>query len=143
MTMEKKIKNLGVMVDCSRNACYKTETVEKFIDCIARMGYNVLMLYTEDTYTLEGEPYFGYMRGRYGKEEWKQLDAYARLRGVELIPCIQTLAHLGALAGIRGKVRGRKRYSSRRSAGNLCADRKDVSMGGGMFHEPQNTYRHG
>lgn len=97
MTMEKKIKNLGVMVDCSRNACYKTETVEKFIDCIARMGYNVLMLYTEDTYTLEGEPYFGYMRGRYGKEEWKQLDAYARLRGVELIPCIQTLAHLGAI----------------------------------------------
>ena len=95
--MEKKIKNLGVMVDCSRDACYKAEAVENFIDVIARLGYNVLMLYTEDTYALDGEPYFGYMRGRYGKEEWKRLDAYAKARGVELIPCIQTLAHLGAV----------------------------------------------
>lgn len=95
--MEKKMKNLGVMVDCSRDACYKAEAVENFIDVIARLGYNVLMLYTEDTYALDGEPYFGYMRGRYGKEEWKRLDAYAKARGVELIPCIQTLAHLGAV----------------------------------------------
>lgn len=95
--MGKKIKNLGVMVDCSRDACYKPEAVEEFISVIARMGYDMFMLYTEDTYELEDEPYFGYMRGRYSPAELKRLDAFAREKGVELVPCIQTLAHLGAI----------------------------------------------
>ena len=91
------MKNLGIMVDCSRDACYTPDAVEKFTEIIAKMGYNVLMLYTEDMYSLEGEPYFGYMRGRYTNEEWKRMDAYAKSRGVELVPCIQTLAHLSAV----------------------------------------------
>ena len=57
--MEKK--TLGVMLDCSRNAVMKPEKVMEFAELIAGMGYNTLMLYTEDTYELEGEPYFGYM----------------------------------------------------------------------------------
>lgn len=95
--MENKIKTLGVMVDCSRDACYTPDALEKFISLIARMGYDVLMLYTEDTYELPGEPYFGYMRGRYTPAELKRLDAFAREKGVELVPCIQTLAHLGGI----------------------------------------------
>lgn len=55
---------------------------------------NVLMLYTEDTYEVEGQPYFGVYRGKYTKDEIKELDAYASMFGVELVPCIQTLAHL-------------------------------------------------
>lgn len=97
MKTDKRLKNLGVMVDCSRDACYTEEALIKFIDVISRLGYTVLMLYTEDTYTLDGEPYFGYMRGRYSKEEWKRIDAYALSRGIELIPCVQTLAHLSAV----------------------------------------------
>ncbi len=84
----------GVMIDCSRNAVMKVEQVKKFIDCIKKMGYNTLELYTEDTYEIEGEPWFGYMRGAYSAEEIKEIDNYAIRRGVELIPCIQTLAHL-------------------------------------------------
>src|SRR5699024_12703966 len=52
------------------------------------------MLYMEDTYEVKGEPYFGYMRGRYSQQELKQYDDYANQFGIELIPCIQTLAHL-------------------------------------------------
>lgn len=52
------------------------------------------MLYTEDTYEIEDEPYFGYLRGRYSKDELKELNAYCNERGIELIPCIQTLGHL-------------------------------------------------
>jgi N-acetyl-beta-hexosaminidase len=52
------------------------------------------MLYTEDTYEIEGRPYFGYMRGRYNKDEIRELDAYAIKLGIELIPCIQVLGHL-------------------------------------------------
>ena len=90
--------SFGVMIDCSRGAVYKKETIVRYIDLLAQMGYNVLMLYTEDVYEVEGEPYFGYLRGRYTIQELREMDAYARQKGIELIPCIQTLAHLGGLA---------------------------------------------
>ena len=57
------LSRLGVMLDCSRNAVMKPEKVKEFIDILAKIGYNVLELYMEDTYEIEGEPYFGYLRG--------------------------------------------------------------------------------
>ena len=88
---------LGVMLDCSRNAVYTKEALFRFIDLLAKMGYDTLQLYTEDTYEIEGEPYFGYLRGRYTADELREVDAYCRRRGIELQPCIQTLAHLRTL----------------------------------------------
>lgn len=93
----KEYKRFGVMLDCSRNAVMKPEAVKKMINFVARMGYNVVELYTEDTLELKDEPYFGYMRGRYTGAEIKEIDAYACSLGVELIPCIQTLAHFHTL----------------------------------------------
>lgn len=87
-------KMLGVMIDCSRSAVMKPETVKKYAAVIRKMGYNTLMLYTEDTYEIEGQPFFGHLRGRYTKNELKDIDAYCCEIGIELIPCIQTLAHL-------------------------------------------------
>ena len=86
----------GMMADCSRNAVLNLDTGKELIRTLALMGHNTLMLYTEDTYEVEGEPYFGYMRGRYNREELRELDAYAAEFGVEMVPCIQTLAHLNA-----------------------------------------------
>lgn len=91
-------RRLGTMLDCSRNAVMTADAVKKWIDITADMGYNMLMLYTEDTYEVSGEPYFGYARGRYSKAELKEIDAHAASKGMELIPCIQTLAHLNAIA---------------------------------------------
>ncbi|MBQ2945557.1 MAG: beta-N-acetylhexosaminidase [Clostridia bacterium] len=85
---------LGIMLDCSRNAVMKVSAVKEFADVMKAAGYNALMLYTEDTYEVNGQPYFGYLRGRYSKEEIKELDRYCAEAGIELIPCIQTLAHL-------------------------------------------------
>ena len=56
-----------------------------------------LLLYTEDTYEVTDEPYFGYMRGRYSQAELRELDAYAKKQGMTIMPCIQTLAHLYAI----------------------------------------------
>lgn len=96
--MSKRVERLGVMLDCSRGAVYTVDALKKYIDVLAKMGYNSLQLYTEDTYEVKGEPYFGYLRGRYSVEELRELDFYAGSKGIELIPCIQTLAHLsGAL----------------------------------------------
>ena len=88
---------LGVMLDCSRNAVRTVEFVKDFMRTLAAMGYNQLMLYTEDTYEIEGEPRFGYMRGRYTVDELRELDAFGAKIGIELVPCIQTLAHLNQI----------------------------------------------
>lgn len=64
----------GLMADCSRNAVLSVDTVKKFIRQMALMGLDTLMLYTEDTYEVLGEPYFGYMRGRYTQKELSELD---------------------------------------------------------------------
>lgn len=90
-------KMLGVMLDCSRNAVMKVETVKSYVDMLAQMGYNTLMLYTEDTYEVNNQPYFGHMRGRYSKAELKEIDDYCFAKGITLIPCIQTLAHLNCM----------------------------------------------
>ena len=87
---------LSYMADMSRNAVYNIPTAKKMIRSLAYCGYNSLMLYTEDTYEMPEYPYFGYMRGRFTQAELKELDAYALSYGIELIPCIQTLAHLNA-----------------------------------------------
>ena len=97
MKNSRHFEHFGVMIDCSRNAVMKVETLKRFIDCLAKMGYDTLELYTEDTYTIEDEPYFGYLRGRYTSQELKEIDGYAKARGIELIPCVQTLGHFTAL----------------------------------------------
>lgn len=90
-------KRLGTMLDCSRNAVMKPAAVKQWIDILASCGYNTLMLYTEDTFELDTHPYFGHLRGRYSQEELRQIDDYACSKGVELMPCIQTLAHLNQI----------------------------------------------
>lgn len=92
-----EFEDVCLMVDCSRNAVRNIQTVKKLIRNLAMIGYNSLMLYTEDTYEVDDEPMFGYLRGGYTKAEMKELDAYANEWGIELIPCIQTLAHLNQL----------------------------------------------
>lgn len=93
----RKMKSLGVMIDCSRDAVYTVEALKNMFGLISKMGYNVVQLYTEDIYEIDGEPYFGYLRGRYTKNELKELNTCATNLGLELVPCIQTLAHLGGI----------------------------------------------
>lgn len=95
--MEHTFKTFGTMLDCSRNAVMTTESVRRWIDLTAKLGCNTLHLYMEDTYEVDGQPYFGHLRGRYSKAELKQIDAYAAAHGMQVIPCIQTLAHVNAL----------------------------------------------
>jgi hypothetical protein len=90
-------EKMGIMLDCSRNAVMKVAHVKRWLGRLALMGYNVFMLYTEDTYELPGEPYFGYMRGGYSGREIREIDDYARQLGIEVVACIQTLGHMGQM----------------------------------------------
>ena len=91
------MKRFGVMLDMSRNAVMKPEEIKNFAKIIKSFGYNMIQLYTEDTYEVENEPYFGYLRGRYTEAELKDVVSYCNGIGVEVIPCIQTLAHLNQI----------------------------------------------
>lgn len=108
--MEEKM--LGVMLDCSRNAVMTPETVKTWAHLIRKMGYNTLMLYTEDTYTIDSQPYFGHFRGRYTHQELRELDTFCADLGLSLVPCIQTLAHLETMF----------KWESVYDAVNDCAD---------------------
>ncbi len=85
----------GAMIDVSLGDTVPTvKTWKLYLSYMARMGLNMLMVYTEDIYKLKDYPYFGYMRGAYTEEELSEIVAFGEKLGIELIPCIQTLGHL-------------------------------------------------
>ncbi|MBO5316605.1 MAG: family 20 glycosylhydrolase [Clostridia bacterium] len=85
---------LSAMIDSSRCGVPTLKTVKGIIDYLAVMGYNIIMLYTEDVIKLENRPYFGYMRGRYTVEDLKEIDDYAYEYGIEVIPCLECYGHM-------------------------------------------------
>lgn len=89
-----EFERFGIMLDCSRNAVMTDDSVKRWMRELALLGYNVVMLYTEDTYELPGEEFFGYQRGRYSADELKEIDAYGANLNIEVVGCIQTLGHL-------------------------------------------------
>ena len=91
---EPAFRTFGAMIDVSRGRVLKVDYLKERFERMGKMGYNAVMLYTEDTFKLEGEPKWGYMRGGYTLEEVKELKASADQAGLEMIPCIQALGHL-------------------------------------------------
>jgi len=91
---KRSMRCVGPMIDVSRGAVLTVDACKQMIDTIAALGMNVFALYMEDTYTIPGYPYFGHLRGRYTQEELREIDDYCTEYGIELLPCIQTLAHL-------------------------------------------------
>lgn len=89
-----KFDTIGAMLDASRNGVLTVTSVQNMLRKMALMGMNLLLLYTEDTFEMKNQPYFGYMRGRYTQAELTACDDYADQFGIEVVPCIQTLAHL-------------------------------------------------
>ncbi len=87
----------GVMLDLSNACVMKPEKVKEYAFYLKKMGYNMIQLYTEDTYEVDGEPYFGYLRGGYTKSELKDIVSYCDKIGMEVIPCIEGLAHLSTV----------------------------------------------
>lgn len=98
MKKQMQFRRFGTMVGSSRNTVMTVETMKKWIDITSELGYNCLLLYMEDTYELKENPYFGYMRARYSQAELKEIDRYAGEKGMEVIPCIQTLGHLSSIS---------------------------------------------
>ncbi len=93
-----KFDTVTAMVDMSRNAVGKVSSVKKLMRQLVLMGYTDFQLYMEDVYEIPEEPYFGYKRGRYSQAELKEIVEYSKKIGLEVVPAIQTLAHLNGIA---------------------------------------------
>lgn len=89
-------KEMGTMQDCS-DGLMSVDGIKAFIRQSAIMGYTYLGLYTETTYEVENEPYFGYKTGRYTEQELSQIVEYGEKFHVEIVPFIQTLGHFKGL----------------------------------------------
>lgn len=89
-----KFEQFDAFVETTSNATPKIETLKKFAGYISKMGYTGMFLGSVDYYKIEGEPYFGYQRGGYTKEEIRELDEYCKSVNIELKPSIQVLGHL-------------------------------------------------
>ncbi len=93
-TEDTHFDTLGLMICVSRGMVPTNKTLEKYIDYLAVMGYNLVMLQTDDLFEIKERPYFGYMRGRYTADELRAFDDYAYEYGIEAIPCIECYAHM-------------------------------------------------
>lgn len=82
-------EDLAYMADCSRNAVLNVASAKQMIEVLALMGYSTFELYMEDTYQIEGQPYFGYFRGAYSAEELQEIEAYAQQFDMTFVPCIR------------------------------------------------------
>ena len=93
LELSSNINDLGVMIDCARNGAMNVQAIKRFIINLALIGYDSLQLYIEDVINIKEERMLGYMRGAYTIDELKNIEDFASMFGIEMIPCIQTLAH--------------------------------------------------
>lgn len=86
-------KTVGTMINAS-HVVPTVKTVHQLLDQLALLGYNMLMLYTEDTIKLENYPHMGYMQNAYTQAELRAMDDYAYEYGIEMLPCIECYGHM-------------------------------------------------
>ncbi len=84
----------GLMLDLSRGKVPTERSLEELIDLCAVLRLNVLMLYTEHTFRFRRHPEIGLDAGSLDAATMRRLDARARARFVDLVPCLQSLGHM-------------------------------------------------
>ena len=84
----------GVMLDISRGLVPNTATFKHFIRSLARMKFNYLQPYIEDTYAFKQYPFIGRDRGAWTPDEVRQFVKVARNYFIDLSPCFESLGHM-------------------------------------------------
>ncbi len=90
---KRDIREFGAYYCSSAGGVAKVETLKRFIVALAFFGYTFLEICLDDCVEIEGEPYYGYLRGRYKKEELKEIVAFGKDFEMEIVPAVQTLGH--------------------------------------------------
>lgn len=88
------LERRGLMLDVSRGKVPTEQSLAELIDLCAMLRLNVLMLYTEHTFRFRRHPDIGRDAGSLDAATMRRLDARARARFVDLVPCLQSLGHM-------------------------------------------------
>lgn len=96
ITEDASFETMGVMFNMSSTAPATVKGNKELLNYLVIMGYNMVMLYTEDTIRMDKYPCFGLFRGRYTPEEIREIDDYAYNLGIEMIPCVECYGHMNA-----------------------------------------------
>lgn len=91
----------GWQDDVSRGPIPKLEFLKKEIDRFSELKMNAMTLYTEHVFRLEKHPRIAPPDGLTA-EEIRELDAYAKLRHVELIGNFQSFGHFANILNVPG-----------------------------------------
>lgn len=84
----------SAFLECSTNSTPTISALKKYIDYLSAFGYTHLYLGLTDCYKIKGEPYFNFGRAGYTTEQFREVDAYAAEKGIELRANVQVLAHM-------------------------------------------------
>jgi hypothetical protein len=93
-------RDRGLMLDVSRGKVPTRETLLELLELCSRLRLNVLMLYIEHTFAFRRHPEIGKGASPLDAETILWLDAEAHDRGVELVPCLQSLGHMERILSI-------------------------------------------
>ncbi len=86
---------LAFSLDVARNGVFTINSLKRWVETLAALGFTHISLYMEDVFELEGYPRLGYLRGRYSREEMTEFSRYCDAFGLEVIPNVQSLGHMG------------------------------------------------
>lgn len=109
----------GFHLDIARGGVPKVETFKKIIRWLFLLKYNFFAIYFEDLYPWKSFDDIGLSRGRLGKEEYAEIEDYARLYGLHLVPSLELLGHMENILSLPSYAKYREIWWSSRDG---CLD---------------------
>lgn len=85
----------GLSYDVSRGKVPTMDTLKRLVDRLAGLKVNHLQLYIEHTFAFEFNPNIGRDCAPLTPAEIRELDAYCRLRRIDLVPSLASCGHMG------------------------------------------------
>ena len=83
----------GTMVDMSEGPLLRVGDIKRQIDLMARWKNNQYYFYNENSIALDGLPPAA-LGARLSKAEVREIVAYARVRHIDVVPCLELYGHL-------------------------------------------------
>ena len=91
------VDELGFKLDTSAGGMPTIEKLQDLLVSLSLYGYRTLLIYMEDTFVVENEPFFGYMQKRFTYEDFCALGNIAKSLGIEIIPSILLIDDIKSL----------------------------------------------
>ena len=84
----------GFHLDVARGGVPTVDYLKKLLKWLFLLKYNYLALYLEDLFPWERYPDIGVHRGRYTRDELREVIEYGQRLGIEVFPSLELLGHM-------------------------------------------------